>query len=369
MMRLLRVLLKRLRKVLTKRNVTRGAVWLALAGAIGLVAFWAIWANDAPSWTGFGEYTNAQGELVREKTLWDWLDLLIVPAVLALAAYLLNRSQRRAEMKVAAEQRRHDMLQDYLDRMSELLLNSGLGDVSVSAGPVGEIYWDTGGNGESAASLGRARTLTVLRTLDSDRVAAVFRFLKETRAGGRSLDEIITMERADLREVDWSGAYLMNVNLRRAWLMEANLQGAFLRESSLEGASLQQANLGGASLFKANLAGALMWRANLKGAYLREAKLLATDLKGTDLRKADLAGADLRKADLRDARVTTEQLLAADSLEGATMPDGRKYDVWIGRHGPPSDRGADGAAGPPATAEEAEAAAEAETEARGQPEG
>jgi purine-cytosine permease-like protein len=37
-------------------------------------------------------------------TLWQWLDLLIVPAVLAIGGYLFTRSENRAT-RVAAEQR------------------------------------------------------------------------------------------------------------------------------------------------------------------------------------------------------------------------------------------------------------------------
>jgi len=49
----------------------------------------------------------------------------------------------------------------------------------------------------------------------------------------------------------------------------------------------------------------------------------------TDLREADLRGADLREADLGHTKgVSNEQLSAARSLEGATMPNGQKYEEW-----------------------------------------
>jgi hypothetical protein len=38
-----------------------------------------------------------------------------------------------------------------------------------------------------------------------------------------------------------------------------------------------------------------------------------------------LSGADLSHAYLKDARVKEEQLEQAESLEGATMPNGQKY--------------------------------------------
>jgi hypothetical protein len=42
-----------------------------------------------------------------------------------------------------------------------------------------------------------------------------------------------------------------------------------------------------------------------------------------------LAGADLSGADLTNARVTEEQLREAESLAGATMPNGQKYEDWL----------------------------------------
>ena len=77
-----------------------------------------------------------------EKSLWAWLDLLIVPVVLALGVYLLNRAQSERERKAevaqqvrereAAEARREreleieneraqdEALQAYLDQMSQM---------------------------------------------------------------------------------------------------------------------------------------------------------------------------------------------------------------------------------------------------------
>jgi len=53
-----------------------------------------------------------------------------------------------------------------------------------------------------------------------------------------------------------------------------------------------------------------------------------------DLSDADLSDADLRGADLSEANgVTNEQLSAAKSLEGATMPNGQKYEDWVKSRG------------------------------------
>jgi uncharacterized protein YjbI with pentapeptide repeats len=69
---------------------------------------------------------------------------------------------------------------------------------------------------------------------------------------------------------------------------------------------------------------------------LLEADLSDSDLSGADLRSADLSDADLLNADLSDAvlssaqGITNEELeQQADSLQGATMLNGQKYEDWL----------------------------------------
>ncbi len=82
--------------------------------------------------------------------------------------------------------------------------------------------------------------------------------------------------------------------------------------------------------------------AKLSGADLYDTDLGGADLSGADLSDAEgrfesgarmirtrLSGADLGGADLTNARVTEEQLREAESLEGATMPDGQRYEDWL----------------------------------------
>src|SRR5215470_6502054 len=79
------------------------------------------------SWTGLSK-----------KTLWDWLQLLIIPAVIALGGYLFtfttSRNERDAadrhnqtEREIAQDNQREAALQEYIDKMSELLLHEKLG--------------------------------------------------------------------------------------------------------------------------------------------------------------------------------------------------------------------------------------------------
>src|SRR5262245_4227897 len=64
------------------------------------------------------------------KTLWDWMDLLIIPAVLAIGAFVLNRSERaverqvaedraKLEREIATDRQQEAALQAYIDRISD----------------------------------------------------------------------------------------------------------------------------------------------------------------------------------------------------------------------------------------------------------
>jgi DNA-binding protein Fis len=199
-------------------------------------------------------------------TLWDWLDLLIVPAVLAIGGYLFTRSENRAT-RVAAEQRAQDeALQAYLDGMAQLVTDK---DRSLHRSPLSDRL----------RTVARARTLTVLSRLDGDRKARVLQFLYES--------------------------VLINIEHPIVDVTRADLSGANLRASSLSGAALVYADLYGA---------------DLRGAILSGANLYGANLSDADLSQAKLSGA---------WDTTNEQLEQAKSLEGATMPNGQKYEEWL----------------------------------------
>jgi hypothetical protein len=149
------------------------------------------------------------------KSAWDWLQLLIIPVLLALGALWFNRQERRAQneletrrqesaqalareerendLKIAEDRVREDTLQRYLDRMSELVLNENLQESK---------------RGDAVRVMARARTLAVLRSLDGNRKSQVVRFLYDaflignrvgTVAGeGRVIEAIIGLRGADL---------------------------------------------------------------------------------------------------------------------------------------------------------------------------
>jgi uncharacterized protein YjbI with pentapeptide repeats len=274
-------------------------------------------------------------------TLWQWLDLLFIPVVLAIGGYLFTRSENRATRGAAGQRAQDEALQAYLDQIGQLLLEKNLRNSE---------------DGSEVRTLARARTLTVLQRLDSGRKRSVLQFLYESGLLAKD-SGVFDLTGADLRKAslneavlskaDLHGADLSNAALRNAKLREAYLVEAILSESDLSRANLVGADLSGSDLSRADLDSAWLLDANLgestesalteayrptslAKAILRRADLQRADLSGADLSGADLSGADLREADLRAAvGVTEEQLVQARSLEGATMPDGQKYGDWL----------------------------------------
>lgn len=167
----------------------------------------------------------------RAKTLWDWLDLLLVPALLALGVWLLNRAAREREHQTELERSRDAALQTYLDRVSSLLRSE----------------WHESGEGYLEANIIRAQTLTVLRQLDGRRNGLLFRFLRES--GLMVREAVVTLRGADLSEAVQSEAYLRGADLFGAILCRADLSGADLSKAKVSDAQLAQA---------ASLKGAIM---------------------------------------------------------------------------------------------------------------
>src|SRR5690554_4001579 len=52
-----------------------------------------------------GKTVRLQNTGFEPKTLWDWMDLLLVPLVLAIGGWWLNKSQQRTEREEAAKNR------------------------------------------------------------------------------------------------------------------------------------------------------------------------------------------------------------------------------------------------------------------------
>ena len=267
------------RTLLVLSAVVLGAfIWVAYVFGFGWTGFLAVGAPGAQSYQP-------------EKTLWDWLQLLIVPAVLALGALWLNiqqstRQQRQsdqhheADQALALDQQRETTLQKFLDDLSDLLLKEHLRESTTEDAEVRQVA--------------RAKTLAALNRLYGDgwRKGVLLRFLSEAHLIQRE-NPLIRLKDADLTGTD----------LRNATWSEANPEGANLSQADLTGVDLRNADLRGV---------------NLSGADLTEAKL-------AELAEAIPPGVERDATTLNAALVSSEQLEHVWSLKAAIMPDGCKH--------------------------------------------
>lgn len=293
--------------------ISKGKAWkilgLALVVATLIAGIRLVLLGYSVSWTGFADFTNPDGEYVRGKTLWDWMDLFLIPIFLALSAFYLNRSERENDRKraeeraildreMATDRQQEAALQMYLDRMTELLLREKLRTTK----------------NKEVRNVAKTRTFAILEGLDSRRKGLVVRFLKESGLIEKAV--VVSLDGANLNGADLTGA-----NLRGA-----NLKGAILGEATLMIADLSGANLAKSYLYNANLVSA-----DFSGANLSKALCFGASFSGSDLRRANLSGTGLYDADftgaiLIDCKVTDEQLASTKSLETAIMPDGTQHE-------------------------------------------
>jgi uncharacterized protein YjbI with pentapeptide repeats len=281
----------------------------------------------------------------RGMTVRDWLPIvgaLLIPVVIAAGTWGITWQQGKiegqraqAERKLAEQRAQDEALQAYLNQMGTLLLEKDLRNAQQDS---------------EVRILARARTLTVLERLDPSRKTTVMQFLSEA--------SLVTSSISDISEKAMSGSIKLNEVFKKAPVISlsgADLSGTDL--SNLGGGTCQLlANFRGVYYFcggglkgGSNLNGADLSSADLSGANLRDAFLQDANLENTNLSNANLRGAFLQDANLEDTNLIAADLSGAagisnkvlgqhGSLEGATMPNGQKYEDWLKSKG----RGEDG---------------------------
>ena len=201
---------------------------------------------------------------------------------MTLGAVWLTRRQNH-DREIAEDTHQQAALQDYIDKMSELLLEKHLRQSKKD---------------DEVRNIARLLTLAVLDQINPSRKRILLRFLQESGLINKD-DTIVELNSAGLSEAD---------------LHNASLKGANLTQSDLRRANLHNADLTDTDLTNADLTNAVLNYANLTGA----------DLRYANLTNANLTNANLSEAKLKDVIGITVQELEkqAKSLQGATMPDG-----------------------------------------------
>jgi Pentapeptide repeats (8 copies) len=212
-------------------------------------------------------------------TLWDWLKLLVVPAVIAAGGLWFNKQQQERQreddrrqqergLEIENQRAQDEALQAYLDQMGQLLLDQ-------------ECPLRQSKEEDDVRTLARARTLTVLPRLDGGRKGSVVQFLHESGLIATE-HRVLDLTEANLRGVDLRQA--RGTNLRGANLSETNLHGAILTHTKLIGADLSGTDLIGADLRGADLRGPPRWSEETRGPLFtqpRRIRILGSSFAGS----------------------------------------------------------------------------------------
>jgi Pentapeptide repeats (8 copies) len=309
-----------------------------VAGLVTLVSLailsYLVYLGYRIGWTGLGE-APTEKNVRSAKTLWDWLALFIVPALLAIGGVLISqqiqRQQKQREEIAANLHAQDEALRAYLDQMSDLMVDKKLREKWLHAKTAEHHLREGGPEHPDEHRLAQARTLATLLRLDKDRKKIPLKLIYELGLIEKG-DSILDLKNAGLDTAD-----LSEITLHKACLREADLRRADLRGADLEESDLTKADLRGANLSDADLSNTVLKEANLlpydknAPAKLNAPKLsngtdprhvnLSDDFVPTNLKDANLSGADLSGAYLTGAvDLTQEQLEETNGDKNTRLP-------------------------------------------------
>jgi uncharacterized protein YjbI with pentapeptide repeats len=291
---------------------------LVTAIALGWVIVIAVLRGYQISWTGFGAFP-VQKDYSGARKLWDWMQLLLVPVLVAVVGWWLTRTQKASEEHTSRERASEEVVERFFDQIAELVTTYSHPDLPQHAR-------------ETAALLIRARTIPALRRLDGTRKALVLMHLgelgltqPESLATGRQSDEgRALLDGADLSDLAWAGGdmrkvVLNNVSLKRACVTRADLTYARITHCSFAGADLR-----GAVFYLGAMTNVDLSWANLAEARLSTTRMTKVRFDHARCRKLSLAGTSLRdvsfvRASLQNARLVKAVAHQPCSFEGANL--------------------------------------------------
>ncbi|WP_158500399.1 pentapeptide repeat-containing protein [Xenococcus sp. PCC 7305] len=217
---------------------------------------------------------------ITEKTLWDWLELLIIPVIFSFGGYLVSAAAEKVQEAAVEEQYQQRLFRGYIAQISELLIDKGL----TTADEFSEVK-----------VVAQSLTESTLRDLDAQRRNSLMLFLRST-----GLATPLPGSESQSGILSWS-------NLANIDLSETIMNAIDLHYADLENANLSQAFLGG-------------------GSNLNNVKFNNTILDKTDFRDASLQEAVFAYTNLETAENITEEQLRTAFICNTKMPDGSESD-------------------------------------------
>jgi hypothetical protein len=237
--------------------------------SIFLVIIISNWISNF-KWSGF-----------QKKSFWDWLQLLIVPLMLAFGAFYLNYASETRDKQIAEEGKQQELLKDYFSKMQTLIVETKKSKdsqpkiVETKKSVETTKSKDSQPNPDGAPLLpefipiAQALTLAVLDELDGKRKGKVISYLADSKLITANIKDQKSKPVIDLRK--------------------ANLKEIVLEDVSLDGLSIT-----GADMTEAKLTEVILTNSNLVSSKFINATLDTVDFSGSKLGNSNFYDADLK---------------------------------------------------------------------------
>ncbi|MCE2662610.1 MAG: pentapeptide repeat-containing protein [Microcystis sp. M53603_WE2] len=215
-------------------------------------------------WRVFVIISNFKWSGFQKKSFWDWLQLLIVPLMLALGAFYLNSAADFRDYQIAQERKQQEILTDYFSKMQDLI---------VETKKIKETPSSKESNPEERLLLefrptAQALTLSVLEQLDGKRKGKVITYLAESQLINK-IDPLIQLGGANLQKLELKGRQVFSsINIVGANMTATELSDILISDSDLSTVNLTEAVLQDVTFENSNLSGI-----NLDGASLTNVSL------------------------------------------------------------------------------------------------
>jgi uncharacterized protein YjbI with pentapeptide repeats len=263
-----------------------------------VIANVAIWISNF-KWSGF-----------QKKTLWDWLQLLIIPLMLALGAFYLNSASESSRVQ---EQIKQEILTDYFSKMQDLIVETK--KVKETSG-----YKESHPKDQEVmllpefSSTAQALTLSVLEQLDGKRKGKVITYLAESQLITITVDN---NKPSTQPEIKLDGANLDDIELGN------NGQRNSLNENEMT--IINQIQIKNANMKRANLSGLRSRYSGLNGSNLENATLENVDFTGSIMVDLRFINGQITDVDFTDVKLG-KTIFDNVKLENITISDKTNFD-------------------------------------------
>jgi uncharacterized protein YjbI with pentapeptide repeats len=271
-------------------------------------------------WRVFVIISNFKWSGFQKKSFWDWLQLLIIPLMLALGAFYLNSAADFRDYQIAQEQKHQEILTDYFSKMQDLIVET-------------KKSKQTPGSKESNSEerlllefrpTAQALTLSVLEQLDGKRKGKVITYLAESQLitanndNQSSLPEVENDNPSSLPEIKLNGANLKEIVLKNVDLysiIDMKNKDRIINGIKINNANMERANLSKVNLFKSDLMGS-----NLENATLQNVNFAGSTMKSSRFINGQITDVDFTGVNL------SETIFDNIKLENIKISDKTNFD-------------------------------------------